>query len=243
MPPKQLRVLALDIGISNMAHCIVAFPERGAARSERVAATEPLKLARALLGESTIVEWKRSSIGCSRGATTADLVDMALVYYRRNRSAFLGCDEAVIEQQPAARMRNIAVAIFALLRADGITARFQGASQKLAFGAQAMSAYLGESADARHYRSRKRLGEQLVRRLITEHDRHVDELRLFVCEKKRDDLADCLLHCLAHRCLEQRSALRRGLNLCDGCEHEPREGAAADGALDDERLVPTEVEL
>ena len=235
----RLRVLAIDVGIANMAHCLISFPERGGARAEQRLAASPVDLARGVLAESSIVSWSRVSIGRGRGATTAEIIDMALTYFRRHREIFLSCDEAVIEQQPAARMRNVAVTLFALLRAEGVDVRFQSASQKLAFGAD-VARFLGEeTVDSGQYRQRKLLGERLTRRFLGEHDHMIGHLQHFVAERKRDDLADSFLHCLARRCLARRP--RDASSLGDGGENEPRKSPHADGALDDEWPVASEV--
>lgn len=236
---RRLRILAIDVGIANMAHCLASFPELAREGTRRAAGA--VELARSLLGDTRILAWDRVAIGRSSGATTAELIDMTLVYFRRHRELFLSCDEAVIEQQPAARMRNVAVALFSLLRAEGVNVRFQAAAQKLAFGAADMAAFLGgESVDTGGYRKRKDLGERLARRFLGEHDHLICDLQRFVLEKKRDDLADCFLHCLARRCSLSRA---RSAAVGDGGQHQASKGPATYGALDDERAIASEVEL
>lgn len=189
-------VAAIDVGILNMAHCVLRWPE--APRQRRL---RPLQAARGLLGGAEILAWQTTELdGGARRATSlplASLLELVFGYVRLHESTFALCDVIVIEQQPAARMRNLSVALYVLLRGVAPSARIalQAAKYKLAWGGELST--LVPRCDLSLYRGRKKAAVDLTRALLSEHSHFQEASRSFDACRKKDDLGDAFLHALA----------------------------------------------
>jgi hypothetical protein len=253
------RVAAIDVGLRTMAHCVLSWPgdvPRAAAGLNRARA--------ALAGSAAVVDWGvESLIAANRKARAHSLseqLDLVAAYVRRHAALFATCQHVVIEQQPAARMRNLAVALYCCLRREAPDAVviFQPAAKKLDWGPALFELLPGTSwGTLRTYAGRKKAAVLLTWALLREEGeaRFVDARGAFAATRKRDDLADCFLHALARGCQlrvpagegaaatavsrkrlrGKTSAASLGLVVVRG-ENEADEvvGAAAEGVLEQE---------
>ena len=187
-------VCAIDVGIINMAHCVLRWPEK-----PRACRKEPLAVARAALGNAEVVAWESVTINTTgRKASCLDLatlLDLVTGYVRRHQALFMQCNYVVIEQQPAAKMRNLAVALYVLIRQAAPEARvgLQAASKKLDWGQE----FSVPGCDLRTYGGRKKAAVALTRALLGEHGKLLAHAQDFEKCRKKDDLGDAFLHALA----------------------------------------------
>jgi hypothetical protein len=192
-------VAAIDVGIANMAHCVLRWPKEPRRHRRR-----PLQAVRDSLAEAQVVAWKVSALQDGSGHRRPSalqlptLLELVGSFVALHESDFAACDAIVIEQQPAAKMRNLAVALYVLLRRVAPHAHvvLQAAKHKLSWGAELLSFVPG--SEIATYRGRKRTATELTRKLLDEHACLRTAAQGFARCRKKDDLSDAFLHALAY---------------------------------------------
>jgi hypothetical protein len=207
----QRTVVAIDVGIKNMAVCVVRFPA-GADAEE--APPNTLEWAKAHLKNAEVVLWEVGALLTGARPCFADEIDAVVVWALARTQFFENATCVVIEQQMAPKMRCLSAALFASLRAVAPLARFvfQRSTFKLLWADLALCVP-GASIDT--YCERKWAAEGAVRFLLDlpavvrgsrTRTQAQPDADVFLSSKKKDDLADALLHVLAH---ENRRDVKR----------------------------------
>ena len=193
------RICAFDIGVVNMAACVIDFASWSGESSPC-----PLATCQGLLKSSSVVHWsvqdiREGSKQAVRALSTSQVIEMTLAYIKRHAQTLSECDAIVIEQQPAAKMRHASIAVYCSVRSavgDKTPIVFQPAYRKLDWG-EGLRNFLpcaNASTKARRKVTATRLAGALLRACGESKAR---ELATFGAHKKKDDLADCFLHALA----------------------------------------------
>jgi len=180
-----MRVAAFDIGILNFALCIL----KGTYDGDLSLAN----CATALASSAVVVEvWDVLALATQKRPSNEQLFEGVVGLVQSQLQLLGSCDAIVIETQMTARMKAIAACLFGALRALLPEARvaFQSASAKLSFGD------LASFSDGRvqTYAQRKKTAVQCARALCAGCP---SQAQLLAAAKKKDDLADALLHALA----------------------------------------------
>lgn len=192
-------VLAVDIGLRNLAHCLLRCP--GAPPQViRAPTTNPSWVDSAALlasGAVTVQCWEVLAL-CPPATPVRRLSDGAVceqvvAYFTEHRALYEQADVVVIEQQRTARMRLAAAALQALVLHLGRRVHLQHGGRKLAW------AGLPPGVTTRTYHQRKRLAVELCAAAV-QHP-------AFAASRKKDDLADALLHALWFACALCRSSI------------------------------------
>ena len=193
---REMRICAVDIGIVNMATCVLACGNPGSSSC-------PLERCQELLKGSEIVSWsvediRSGSARAVRTLSTAQVIEMTSEYVTRHSELLATCDVIVIEQQPAAKMRNASIALYCFIRSalKNTHVAFQPACRKLDWGCN-LRQFL-PSADTTTKSRRKSTATCLVDALLRAcGDSKTQALETFRKHRKKDDMADALLHALA----------------------------------------------
>ncbi len=192
-----MKVLGVDIGARNLSLCtleldFVRDKRRGSALAR---AREALKDARVSWRVEDICPGAKNANRCAQ----ATLLNGLVAFCEGEGAALL--DEAthvVIEAQPAARMKMLAAALYALARRRPGTRviTFQAARRKLSVWGRELTTYLPEVRQGT-YAERKRGAVALMLRLLRDagHEERAEELERL---RKKDDAADSFLHALAY---------------------------------------------
>ena len=180
-----MRVAAFDIGIVNFGVCILVGAYAGG-----------LSIANCATGLASgaiaLEAWDVLALASQKRPTHEQLFEGVVMLVRSQLELLRSCDTIVIETQMTARMKAIAACLFGALRALLPEARvaFQSASAKLSFGD------LASFSDGRTqtYAQRKKTAVQCARALCAGCPA---QSAVFAAAKKKDDLADAMLHALA----------------------------------------------
>jgi len=188
-----MKVLAIDVGLVNCSYCLLE------AHGEE-ALVPVLARAHELLdaGGLELQQLDSVKLGANKHAAAAATFDNLLTFLRGHAADFAEVDVVAIETQMSARMKAIAAAFYVAARClfPRAAVLFQSASAKLNFAD--LAAYSDVAASAT-YAQRKKTAVCVARTLLTA--RVPPELRqAFLKAKKKDDLADALLHALAALC-------------------------------------------
>lgn len=217
------RLLAIDPGVVNLAYCVLEWD----------AATPPpselsLTLAHEALqaGRLRVLDWAVLPLLATgrTGAITAVLAGVVDFLLAR-ADMIRGLGRVVIEQQMKASMKQVAACLYGGLRGlcPGIDVAMQSASLKLAFGDLAAFAPSDGATGAvalTTYSQRKRAAVAVAARLLEAMPPAT--AATFRASKKKDDLADALLHGLAGCCLVPESGARRRRPVGAAASPQPR---------------------
>ena len=200
-----MRVLAFDIGQNNFAYC--ALQARSAEYSPCLVRFEDsLKV-----GDLCVEAWRVLQVTSAKRPSVQTVLDGVVQLVRDQLELIRSVDVVVIEQQMTRRMCVISACLFGAVRAlaPAVQVYHQSASLKLGFGD--LAAFLpGHSAALGTYCQRKQVAVKVARRLCGSAGDEAE--RTFASSKKKDDLADSLLHALAAlavRCTPPRAAPKR----------------------------------
>ncbi len=169
-----MRVLAIDVGKHNLALCVVD--------TDALAAGAP-----------GIVAWTVADV---READCAHLLDALRAL---DRDGGLRADQVAVERQPPqnpsmCRLQHYIEAYFVM---RGTPVYIQDAKHKLAFAA-ATRWWPHDDVSGWSYTIRKRAAVKTVRAYLEGAEGAEGWLRHFEAARKKDDLADSLLHALAY---------------------------------------------
>jgi hypothetical protein len=189
-------VVAIDVGLRNMSWCVCAGPE----------GLEPEELAAKL----RLISWTTEALPLPAGPWRVAEALRAVVEHAADKEQFLErADVIVIEQQPVARMREVAACLFGLARRAArpeTSVLLQSARCKLELFAPNAPEMC---RDRSSYGARKRAAVALTRHLLKGRD---DWLSLFERAKKKDDLGDSFLHALTYLAIAPRKK-KVGVNV------------------------------
>lgn len=188
-----MRILSIDVGVKNLAFCVVQDERVVDWRVESVldAGVNSKKLALEVLIERLL-----SKLMEEFGGDLANVIDLVL-----------------IENQPANKnrtMKSVSIAIYTFFNmlklAHGTVRKIRFVSAKLKLrcnlvsdsvsGPVAVGAKRGGAASAAAYRDRKAAAVRIAREHYVPLLCDADMCRAFDAAKKKDDLADCLLQCV-----------------------------------------------
>ena len=172
--------VAIDVGSTNMALCALRF-----STAQKKKKTCSLDYARDELHRSELICWEVVALAGSK--TFGEKSTSIANFVKERQSIFEAADIIIIEHQMQAPMRCIAAALFASIRMiSEASFIFQQSKMKLQWeGVQAPSTY----------NARKKMAIQLTSSLLTP-----EMASIFEISKKKDDLADSLLHLLKFEC-------------------------------------------
>ena len=167
-----------------MAACVLACGNPGSSSC-------PLERCKELLKTSEIVSWsvediRSGSARAVRTLSTGQVIEMTSEYVTRHSELLATCDVIVIEQQPAAKMRNASIALYCFIRSALKTTHvaFQPACRKLDWGCS-LRQFL-PSADTTTKSRRKSTARCLVDALLRAcGDSKTQALETFHKHKKR----------------------------------------------------------
>lgn len=211
------RTVAIDIGIQTMSMAVLDTPmpsPKTGTHMERV-----LELLRSAHVES----WTTSSLSVATRASLPTLLDATTAWCRDNSEAFARANLVVIENQPARKMQSISVAIYTMARSlcpPSARVFFQSPLCKLRW--DGLQAYLPQ-ARLDTYWFRKKTAVLLSVKLLGDAGRNLDA-DFILGHKKKDDLADALLHALAALC---PAPVSRRVGTASGTSVTPRRPRAA----------------
>lgn len=202
---EVIRLLAIDPGIVNLAMCVLEWD---------VAEPPPPALSLTSLngclvdGRLRVVEWLvlpllASGRSGSIPAVLSGVVDFLLARAELMRSLHY----VVIEQQMKASMKQVAACLYGGIRAlcPRAAVTLQSAALKLAFGD--LAAFSPDFSALATYAQRKKAAIAAASRLLPALA--PAQADVFRRSKKKDDLADALLHGLAGCCTVGPAAARR----------------------------------
>ena len=196
--PPTLRVLSVDVGVRHLSFAVLrvaaAAAEASGATTKGKAPEGALERAVELLRGGEVEEWRVQELERGDPASFSALLEAATRFVADRGDALARCDVLVLEQQMAPQMRCVASAIYAAARtrAPELRVVMQPGSAKLAWDAAGLEAFApGARTDS--YHGRKKAAVQLCGALLTSAGR-VASLEAFRSHRKRDDLADALLH-------------------------------------------------
>ena len=190
-----IRVIGIDIGIRNLSTCMIEVPRQSTG-------TTLIDRAIFCLNSATRLEWEVSDL-CPANTRNANkcahstVLDGLVSFVETIGAKFDWASHVVIEAQPAARMKMIAGALYALVRQRcGLSTRivFQAAKKKLSWGPK-LATYAPEVKQST-YSERKKGAILLMTKLLNDSPPHRDKLDLLTTLKKKDDAADSFLHAL-----------------------------------------------
>lgn len=182
-----MRVCGIDIGICNLSYAVVAFEPQPVTQS-----TPDITRAEHILAQGeNICAWSVETLPLCEGQCAVERVARGCVAFVEQKAELLAsCDVVVLEQQMCERMRIVAAALCAALVGIHPTVRttFQSSRCKLQ--------WKGTDLDTSTYYRRKRSAVTLCSRVLGQGPRAAE----FAAHKKKDDLADSLLHSLYWIC-------------------------------------------
>jgi hypothetical protein len=177
-----MRVVGIDVGAKNMALCSLELePVR----------TNILAEVRDRLSDDCVKYWGVFEVIPAR-ATTTKQMEIVIAWVTENQHLFSVATHVVIEQQMTARMKNICTCIYVCVRninKDAVIV-IQPASKKLMWS-DIGSFVIG--GDIKSYYQRKKTAISIARELFCDCACASETL---ATSKKKDDLADALLHAL-----------------------------------------------
>ena len=185
-----------------MSLCVIEFPAITLeATFSPATPTEVGVLLAAVLAQSTVITWEISDLAPGRRANRLPADELAKIvsdYVISRKELFAGVDIVAIEAQMNGRMRCVTFALAGALRAIGCDFTFQGAVMKLKWPE------IGWNHVDGTYAQRKNAAVQMVGSACAQCEPLATR---FASEKKKDDMADSMLHCL--RCFVTRISRRR----------------------------------
>ena len=190
---KNKRVLSWDVGIINMAYCLLERDETGAVQ---IHAWDMLDLS------------GRDSNNKKKKLPTLDKIRCDLMVQLeglRRRGILEGVDEVIIENQPAQRMKILAGCLYDYFFIRGCVDRGTNAV-KVSFVSARIKLNDCCKADVATYTLRKKTAVRNCQALVTACPSY---LTLWDRHKKKDDLSDAMLQ--GYRYLEGQ-----GLKVCEG---------------------------
>jgi len=195
------RLLAIDPGVVNLAYCVLEWEAASAPPTELslTLLQEAMRAGHLRILELSVLPLLSTGRNGSINAVLAGTVDFLLTRSNMIRSLH----SVVIEQQMKASMKQVAACLYGGLRAlcPNVTVTMQSASLKLAFGDLAAFVPSDPSTGAvslSTYAQRKRAAVAVATRLRDVMPASLAES--YMASKKKDDLADALLHGLAGFC-------------------------------------------
>lgn len=198
-----MRVVGIDIGIRNLAVCALEIP----ALSSSIDGAMMLTRARDAVSKAERVEWvfgelcdaKQNANRCSH----TSILDRMVIFVHEQASLLCEWpDCVVIEAQPAARMKMLAGALYALIRrmCPDLRIVMQAARKKLVWSAAELDATVPTARKQATYGDRKKAAVALCSYLISATEgRNETTTRaeaVFRATRKKDDAADSFLHAL-----------------------------------------------
>jgi hypothetical protein len=177
-----MRVVGVDVGAKNMAVCLLEIdPVR----------TNSLAVIRDQLTDQCVKCWQVFEVIPMR-ATTTKQMEIMIAWVNANEHIFSVATHVVIEQQMTARMKNLSTCIYICVRnmnKDAVII-IQPASKKLLWSDLGSFVIDG---DITSYYQRKKTAVCIARELFCDC---VEASEIMSSSKKKDDLADALLHAL-----------------------------------------------
>jgi hypothetical protein len=184
-------VVAVDVGLRNMSWCVCAGPE----------GLEPQELAARL----RLISWTTEALPLPAGAGPADALRAVVEHVAGKEELLCAADAVVIEQQPAARMREVAACLFGLARRAArpeALVLLQPSRRKLELVVQDAPELCGDRSS---WAARKRAAVALTRHLLAERP---EWLSVLASAKKKDDMADSFLHAVAYLAKQRKTTKR-----------------------------------
>lgn len=184
-----------------------------------------LEAAKLRLAGAQLVSWEVVALGVTSSDSFADRAAAVARFIQERKELFQNAQQVIVEHQMQCIMRSVAAALFACIRMvnDTVPLCFQQSKLKLAWediaGVLAASQGMGPLRSATGYAARKKAAVGCAcylldlstlaltkrrREAVCQHaplsagDCRGDMRRIFLQSTKRDDLADALLHLLAH---------------------------------------------
>jgi hypothetical protein len=193
-----MKVLAIDVGLVNCSYCVL---ETSASCTPALHALH----AQIASGAVSVERLELVKLGANKHAGAAATYDHILSFLRARLLMLTSITLIVIETQMTARMKAIAAAFYVATKClcPHAAVLFQSASAKLNFAD--LANYCEAPAPLGTYAQRKRTAVLAAKKLMTACS-HPDLQQAFLKAKKKDDLADALLHALAALCAHSRSA-------------------------------------
>ena len=196
--------VALDVGIKNMSICALKLPEINESQQKSIST------AKTRLQNSELICWESVQLDISKEHSAFVSEAKAVSEFVRSRTyIFEMASYVIVEHQMAAKMRGIAAALFACISLlfPTVLLHFQLSKTKLSW--EDLPEILPD-VNFDTYSARKRASIQIVEWLLeiprTNRRQKQASLaaidtsnmkQLFAASKKKDDLADSLLHLLA----------------------------------------------
>jgi len=222
MAASPIRVVGVDIGIRNLSVCLLEIQQGGGDHGQTL-------LERAISGlrGSGCLDWEVAELCPStknaNRCAHSTILDGMVKFVRARRDLFQWATHVVIEAQPAARMKMISAALYALvreLRGEDARILFHPARRKLTAWGKPLLSYAPEVRQ-KTYSERKKGAVALMTRLLTDSETHAHTIAALARMRKKDDAADSFLHALSFAV-----CLPRPRGWCGGTE------AAGDNASD-----------
>ena len=156
--------------------------------------TTSLKNAESILQNGTIVFWEVAAAISNNRCILNKQLNCIVKFASERKEIIQSCDAIVIEQQPSAKMRNIAMCLYGICKCYNENAYivFQPGYKKLAWSD--LTTYCSNAKTTTYY-DRKKTAISVCQSLISEVDR-----KILSNSKKKDDLSDSLLHALKFAC-------------------------------------------
>lgn len=203
------RIIGIDIGIRNLSFCLLEQANHVAARDAVNGGLRRLSTAIEILDNADVLDWEmfelcpgaRNANHCSHSTILNGLIGV----FQNNSSHFTWATDVVIEAQPAARMKMLAAAIYALVKNQYPATRviFQPARTKLSYwGARELERYAPGEMQQSSYSQRKRAAVRLMTKLLSDSQKHSAKVEALSQLRKKDDLADSFLHALSFATLK-----------------------------------------
>ena len=195
-----MKVLAFDVGLVNCSWCLLAC-DCADVRACLASAQEALDGGRVRVEALELVAFGK------KATAFATLCENVVAFVTSQASLLEQVNVCVIETQMTSKMKAISAALYAAVRCrhPSCEVLFQAATAKLSFSD--VAAFTGSSLLGSSYSERKRLAVLIVKQLLQGAAAVPDACkRVFFSSKKKDDLADALLHALAALCARSGDA-------------------------------------
>jgi hypothetical protein len=202
-----MRVVGIDIGIRNLAICALEISTTSLAVDGNGTGGGVITEAKNAVSKAKRIEWvfgelcdaKQNANRCSH----TSILDRMVIFVREQ--SFLLCewpDCVVIEAQPAARMKMLGGALYALIRrtSPDLKIVIQAARKKLVWCPNELDATVPIARKQTTYTDRKKAAVALCAYIISETEGRGEAAicanAAFHTNRKKDDAADSFLHAL-----------------------------------------------
>lgn len=211
--PAGSLLVALDVGQRNLSLCALRCP-LDFSSIVNTSSTPLLRDAKILLQHTALERWEVVSLnGTEQAQTFAERCKAIAEFVKSRKDLFAGASAVIVEHQMHSLMRCLAAALFAAIHvyaSESAKVVSQHSNMKLQWRDVTEHCRCANPQDLKKYNVRKRAAVECAEYLLKEeegpgagaHEKKHEDLRrmrdLLDSARKKDDLADALLHALAY---------------------------------------------